>query len=61
MMNGISKEILSTLTAMGEAKTSEERLMYSEILKNLCSSLGVFLGLLGDMASYDEDGEQIPF
>ena len=43
IMNGISKEIFTALNAMGKAKTSEEKLMYSETIRNLCNSLGVFL------------------
>jgi len=34
--------------------------MYSEIVKNLCDSPGG-LGLISDMAPYDDDGEPIPF
>ena len=61
IMNGISKEIFTALNAMGKAKTSEEKLMYSETIRNLCNSLGVFLNLVSDIVSYDEDGEPIPF
>ena len=61
IMNGISQEILSALKAMGNAKTPEQKLMYSETVKNLCDSLGVFLNLIGDMAPYDDEGEPIPF
>ena len=61
IMIGISKEIDVTLKAMGKAKTPEEKLKHSEIVKNLCESLGVFLNLLSDMMPYDDDGEPIPF
>ena len=61
LMNGISKEISSALKTMEKAKTPEEKLMYSETVKNLCDSLGVFLSLISDMAPYDNDGEPIPF
>jgi hypothetical protein len=61
IMNGISKEIFTALKAMDKAKTPEEKRMYSEIVKNLCDSLGVFLNLLGDIASYDDDDKPIPF
>ena len=44
-----------------KSKIPGEKLMYSEIVKNLCDSLGVFLGLISDMAPYDDDGEPIPF
>ena len=61
MMNGISKEIITALKAMEKAKTPEEKLMYSETVKNLCDSLGVFLNLLSDMWPNDEEEESIPF
>jgi len=61
IMDGISEEIVTALNAMKKARTSEERLKYSEIIKNLCESLGVFLNLIGDMAPLDDDDEAIPF
>ena len=61
MMSDISKEILTALKAMEKAKTPEEKLIHSEIIKNLCDSLGVFLSLISDMALYDDDDEPIPF
>ncbi|MBU4264385.1 MAG: hypothetical protein KKC76_21260 [Proteobacteria bacterium] len=62
-MDGISKEILIALKAMAKAKTPEEKLKYSEIVKNLCDSLGVFLGVLSEMAPYNDDDVDgpIPF
>ncbi len=60
IMSGISNEIFTTLKIMEKAKTPEEKLMYSETVKNLCDSLGVFLSYMSDMALY-EDGESIPF
>ena len=61
MMIGISKEVLATLNAMAKAKTLDEKLAYSETIKNLCDSLGVFLNLMSDMAQFEDDGERIPF
>jgi len=61
IMNGISKEIFTALKAMEKAKTPEEKLMYSETVKNLCDSLGVFLNLISDMVPYDNEDEPIPF
>jgi len=62
IMNGISKEIFTALKAMAKAKTPEEKLTYSETVKNLCDSLGVFLDLLSNMEPYDDDeDESIPF
>ena len=60
-MNGISKEMLAALKSMGKAKTSEEKLMYSEIVKNLSKSLGVFLNLMSDIAMYEGDDDEAPF
>ncbi len=61
IMSGISKEILIALKEMGKAKTPEEKLLYSETVKNLCDSLGVFLDLLSDMRLHDDEDESIPF
>jgi len=61
IMNGISKEIFTALKAMEKAKTPEEKLTYSETVKNLCDSLGVFLNLISDFGLYDDDDESIPF
>ena len=61
IMDGISKEIFTALREMAKAKTSEEKLMYSEIVKNLCDSLGVFLSLISSMAQYDGEDEPTPF
>ncbi len=61
MMEGISKEIFIALKAMAKAKTPEEKLMCSEIVKNLCDSLGVFLSLITEMAQSDSEDGPIPF
>jgi hypothetical protein len=61
IMDGISKEILTALTAMAKAKTPEEKLKQSEIVKNLCDSLGVFLTLISEMAPYGDENGPIPF
>lgn len=59
LMVDLSKELSATLKAMGKAKTAEERLIYSESVKNLCDSLGVFLKLAMDIDPYGDD--PIPF
>lgn len=56
IMNNISQEILAALKAMKKAKTVEEKLTHSEIVKNLCQSLGVFLNFMSDMDMYGGDG-----
>ncbi len=55
VMEGISLEILATLKAMKKAKTAEEKLIYSQTVKNLSKSLGVFLNFMSDMDLYNED------
>ena len=49
IMEDLFKELTTTLRAMSKAKTIEEKMQYSEIIKNLCDSLGVFLNLANDM------------
>ncbi|MCP4342671.1 MAG: hypothetical protein GY799_28265 [Desulfobulbaceae bacterium] len=61
LMEGISNEMATALKAMEKAKTPEEKLVHSEIVKNLSQSLGVFLNLVSSMDLYDDDGEPIPF
>jgi len=61
VMNDLSKELTNTLKAMAKAKTPEEKLQYSQIVKNLCDSLGVFFGVISDMVPYDFDDEGVPF
>ena len=43
---------------MAKAKTVEEKVAYSQIVKNMSESLGVFLSLANDMMAFegfDED------
>ena len=61
LMNDISKELSTAIKAMAKAKSTEEKLQNSEIVKNLSESLGVFLGLISDMAPYGFDEEEDAF
>ncbi|MAZ06844.1 hypothetical protein [Marinobacter sp. SS8-8] len=61
LMEGISKEMSAALKVMGKAKTAEEKLMYSEIVKNLSESLGVFLGLMSELSYMEDDDGPMPF
>ena len=61
LMEGIAKEMATALKALRTAKTPEEKLIYSEIVKNLAESLGVFLTLVSDMGLYGDDDELIQF
>lgn len=55
LIDGLSSEIMTALQAMQKAKTVEEKMAYSEIVKNLCESLKVFLDLASEMMGYDTD------
>lgn len=55
LMEGLSNEINGALRSMAKATTVEEKMAYSKIIKNLCSSLDVFLNLATNMMSYDTD------
>ena len=53
ILDGLAKELNLALKAMAKAKTVEEKLTHSQIVKNLCDSLGVFLGLASEMMEFD--------
>ena len=53
IMDSLFKELTEDLNAMAKAKTIEEKIKYSEIINNLCESLGVFLNLASDMMDMD--------
>jgi hypothetical protein len=57
IMDGISKELLSTLKAMSGSKDVKEKVAYSEVVNNLCNSLGVFLDVASSMMDFEEDEE----
>jgi hypothetical protein len=54
-MENLMKELDNALKAMAKAKTVEEKLVHSNVVKNLSSSLGVFLNLASTMMDEDED------
>jgi hypothetical protein len=58
IMDGITKELGVALKAMSTAKKVEEKVAYSQIIKNLCESLGVFLDLANTMMDYEEEEEE---
>ncbi|MFK5953243.1 MAG: hypothetical protein QM498_09315 [Desulfobacterium sp.] len=58
IMDGISKEIMTSLKQMGKTTTTDERLKHSKIIKNLCDSLDVFFGFMNEISSYDYDDEE---
>jgi hypothetical protein len=55
IMDGLSKELEAALKAMSSTKTIADKVAYSQIVKNLCESLGIFLNLASDMMDYDEE------
>jgi len=64
IMDGISKQIMTSLMDMGNANTTDEKLKHSKIINNLCNSLDVFFGFMNDISAYDyddEEGNDIPF
>ena len=58
IMEGLSKELEAALKAMASAKTVADKVAYSQIVKNLCDALGVFLSLANDMIGYDMEEEE---
>jgi hypothetical protein len=55
LMTDLSKELTAALKSMGKAKSVEEKIAYSQVVKNLCESLGVFLDFAGNMMDFDLD------
>jgi hypothetical protein len=54
IMNGLFKELNVALKDMSKSKTVEEKLAHSQVVKNLCESIGVFLDLASDMMPFDD-------
>lgn len=66
IMNSLSKELVSALSAMSKTKDVNEKEAHSRIVKNLCDSLGVFFDMASEMMPYDydyddADNEDVPF
>ena len=55
IMENLVKELDGALKAMSRAKTVEEKLVHSKIVKNLSSSLGIFLNVANTMMEDDPD------
>jgi len=49
LIENLMKELDVALKAMSKAKTVEEKVIHSQVVKNLSESLGVFLNLASDM------------
>ena len=46
LLDGLTKELQTSVTAMGKMKSQEQKKVQSEIVKNLAESMGVFLSFL---------------
>ena len=55
MMENLMKELDVALKAMSKAKTTEEKVNHSQIVRNLSESLGIFLNLANNMMENDPD------
>ncbi|MBU0675165.1 MAG: hypothetical protein KJ950_11025 [Proteobacteria bacterium] len=55
IMENLSKELGVAVKALGKAKTLEDKVAYSQVVRNLSESLGVFLGLAGDMMEFNDE------
>lgn len=55
IMDGISSELGDALKAMAKAKSPDEKLVYSEVVRNLCDSLAVFIDLASGPMDMDYD------
>jgi hypothetical protein len=60
IMDGISRELMAALKDMAKAKNVDEKLKYSQVVKNLCDSLGMFLELASSMMPFEDDDEGGP-
>ncbi len=57
IMDSLTSELSSAMKGMSKAKTLEDKVAYSKIVKNLTESLGVFLNLATDMMDQDFEEE----
>lgn len=54
IMDSLTNELSAAVKAMAKAKTVEEKVAYSQIVKNMSESLGVFLSLAAETMPFDE-------
>ena len=55
IMDNLSKELSAAIKAMSKAKTVEEKVAYSQIVKNVSKSMGVFFNLASAMMAISDD------
>ncbi|MDA8417727.1 MAG: hypothetical protein M0Z90_01700 [Desulfobacteraceae bacterium] len=58
LMDGLTNELVDAVRKMNKAKTVEEKLIYSKIIRNLTKSFAVFLDFANQMMDCEEDVEQ---
>ena len=54
IMGNVSNELTKAIQAMAKAETVEEKVAYSQIVKNMSESLGVFFSLANDMMNLED-------
>lgn len=54
LMENLSNELAATLKALSKAKTAEEKVQLSIVVKNLSESLGIFLRMISDMMPFED-------
>jgi hypothetical protein len=56
-MESMSTQLTEALKSLAKAKTVEEKVAYSQIVKNLSEAMGIFLNIAADgmMEDYDFD------
>jgi len=60
MIEALLTEIKANITLMKKAKKPEDKLIYSKVIKNLCSSFGEVIGvaktmLMAGLDEFDDD------
>ncbi|MBI9084207.1 MAG: hypothetical protein JEZ11_11460 [Desulfobacterales bacterium] len=56
----LPREVSKNLNAMSKTNDLEQKKIYSEIVLNLCESMGVFIDAL-DMAGFDDEDDDFLF
>jgi len=60
LMDSLTKELNNALKSLSKAKSVEEKVAYSQVVKNVSEALGIFFSLAGDMIHLDMD-DKSPF
>jgi len=57
IIENLITELNKAVKEMSKAKTAEDKVAHSQVVKNISESLGVFFKLAGDMFGYDMDDD----